>query len=830
MNNFFSGINSIFCSQKYIFLKETNDFLLKFSPNINTSIIDIYSDDYIIPKHLRYKFNNLPNKSVVNLLNGLKIIDAVGRKITETISYYLIILNPSLEVFDQILNLHKLSLNNSIINLLSIINEDTNFEILTFNNSLDWFIMSNNTYHEINKCIYFSDPIENSLFINKNIKEFNDYVLNKLKKRNYVYNLPFTNEYFIANCSEVLNLYSENCTINIKNICTISTEANIIELKLFLLSLNLFWSGTVYIGCDSFIDEWINNNKEKYLNLIIKTLNILDKYKLITTISQHQLNKQKEWLDLMLEKTTIIEYALNDIQKQNDDGVLFLDSDIVILHNLPKIPDKDIVLSIHNCGKITHKKVGFFNGGCIYVKNKKFPQWWKNKTFELKDKVYMEQGTLSYIETNFIFGVFTDQFNFGYWRYGVGDNNEEIKYKQNNLIYNNNKILYDNKPLLSIHTHFFCDNLNASTNMIIMEAFNKKILELINEVNDNKLNIIKEYIEFTKNNSINSIINNIISNKHIDINKLKSINYNNKNINKAIFICLDCNCIKGLIMVLQSILNHNDKNKYVFNILCEESAYVIVLEILNKLFYDINYNVKIFDCNLLYKIDKYFNNSCGENPHCKNAMNYARFFYELYFDENYYLYIDTDIIFNGNIDHFFTNIEYEYIKVVLNLNLYEAVRPKLEKIKYIEEKYNLVLKNIGIYINQNDDMRSKGFNAGIYCINNLKNKENDNLNKIITFMNDEYDSFYFGTQPVVNIFYHNILSFIENNYMVYNDGIYSEWNNYKTWTDIDIKSIMNNFEKFKSIHVVGKVKPWEKESEFKYLYQQIINTIKINMN
>ena len=238
-------------------------------------------------------------------------------------------------------------------------------------------------------------------------------------------------------------------------------------------------------------------------------------------------------------------------------------------------------------------------------------------------------------------------------------------------------------------------------------------------------------MNFTKNNVKDNLdiqkLDNLlkISNKN-----LKTQNYNNeyqKN-DKAIFICLDENCIKGLIMVIQSILNYNNKNKYVFNILCEDLVYDKTVNIVNNLFSDINFNIKKFINEELDCIQKYFNNSCLNNIRCRNVMNFARFFYEKYFDENYYLYTDTDMIFNGNIDIFFENLENEYIKVILNHNLEDAVCPIEYKKKYLSTKYNL-------------DFNSNGFNAGIYSINNFKSKNENHLQKIINLMNEENNSF-----------------------------------------------------------------------------------------
>jgi lipopolysaccharide biosynthesis glycosyltransferase len=291
-----------------------------------------------------------------------------------------------------------------------------------------------------------------------------------------------------------------------------------------------------------------------------------------------------------------------------------------------------------------------------------------------------------------------------------------------------------------------------------------------------------------------------------------NININYKNNNKAIFICIDINCINGLIMLIQSFLKHNNVDDYVFNIFCEKSVFEVAKKTMKLLFDNTNYNIKLFDNNDLNVINKYIDNSCSVNKHCKNDMNFARFFYEKYFEENYYLYIDADIIINGNVDVFFNNLENNYIMVVQNFELIKAVKPKEDKIKYLESEYKL-------------KFNSNGFNAGIYSINNIKSKNENNLDKIISLMNKEYDTFNFGTQPVLNLFYNDKLNSIQNNYFdIEINNIkksITEWNE----TDISINkvnltsSLINNF---KSIHFCGSIKPWHDNSPHHKLFLSII--------
>jgi lipopolysaccharide biosynthesis glycosyltransferase len=309
---------------------------------------------------------------------------------------------------------------------------------------------------------------------------------------------------------------------------------------------------------------------------------------------------------------------------------------------------------------------------------------------------------------------------------------------------------------------------------------------------------------------IDEIINSSCENKILDYRYTSTY----KEISRAIFICLDNNTLYGLIMVIQSLIMHNDIDNYVFNILTDDECYKKTLKIFKEIFKNLSYNIKIFDTKLINKIEKYFNNSCEYNPHCKNIMNYARFFYQNYFNEKYYLYTDTDILFNDSIEPFFNNLENNYINVVLNIDLFDAVRPKEEYKNYLENKYNL-------------NFTSEGFNAGIYAINNTKSLEENHLNKIVDFMNDENNCFKFGTQPVVNIFYNKIKNGIENDYLIINNNKYSIWNYHDTWNFSNYDVVNNNFYKFKCVHFTGNKKPWDINCPYYNIFLNIISHIEL---
>jgi lipopolysaccharide biosynthesis glycosyltransferase len=361
--------------------------------------------------------------------------------------------------------------------------------------------------------------------------------------------------------------------------------------------------------------------------------------------------------------------------------------------------------------------------------------------------------------------------------------------------------IYQKYPNLNLENYKLTNNL---------ENLTKEQLELHWLKHGKMINKNIEPIE-NNHNIYYDYFNNLLN---IDFKKIDTSYNNLDNPSKAIFICVDKNTILGLIMLIQSILLTNNKNKYIFNILANDEDYERIKYIMNIVFPITNYNIQKFNNEDLDSILLYFNNSCKLNKHCKNNMNFARFFYEKYFITELYLYIDTDIIIYNNIDVFFDNLENELIKVVNNVKLIKSAYIKSDKVKYMINKYNL-------------DLYSQSFNAGIYSINNSKFIKEDHLNKLIKFMNTEYDCFDLGTQPIMNIYFYNYITGIP--IKIFNDIVhrfisFSDWN----FNDVSVvENVTKHLSEIKSIHFTGPNKPWDLTSKYFNLFNNIIKTINI---
>lgn len=211
IENFFSGID-IYCldNTDANCLTQINEFNSNF-PNSTVKLVRALPSNYIVPKHLKHKFNNLANESIVELLNGLNLIKHSAKSL-----YSVIIMKSSSIVFHQILNLTKLpNIDKNISCLKDIISQlPSDTDLLTFNDSTDYFIITNKAYEKISNYVQLTDPIELCQFVNKNVSDFNTYILNKLVKNNYKFNVIPLNVYQTWKTKKLPNGMLENLKFN----------------------------------------------------------------------------------------------------------------------------------------------------------------------------------------------------------------------------------------------------------------------------------------------------------------------------------------------------------------------------------------------------------------------------------------------------------------------------------------------------------------------------------------------------------------------------------------------------------------------------------------
>lgn len=285
-------------------------------------------------------------------------------------------------------------------------------------------------------------------------------------------------------------------------------------------------------------------------------------------------------------------------------------------------------------------------------------------------------------------------------------------------------------------------------------------------------------------------------------------------VNRALFLCVDRNTLLGMVMVIQSFFTFNDPRCYIVNLLVAGDVFITVKSILHKYFSKMNYRIQSFDKSNLEAIKPFIESSCTDNPHCKNEMNFARFFYQNYFSEPLYLYVDTDILIFSNVDVFFENLSNETITVVKNFPIVLTAQ-----FTSPTAKSNVLSKH-----NIKGEMELS-FNAGIYSVNNEEFVRNNHLNGLIQFMCEETESFRFGTQPVLNIYFFHIATSVPIKAIFCNKNhiYYSDWN--YTWHTA-VNDTIHCFSKIKSLHFSGDCKPWNETSPYFSLFNKVINSIK----
>lgn len=247
------------------------------------------------------------------------------------------------------------------------------------------------------------------------------------------------------------------------------------------------------------------------------------------------------------------------------------------------------------------------------------------------------------------------------------------------------------------------------------------------------------------------------------------------------------NYIKYMEVMLTSLLINNKNYKINFNILQDDFSNEIK-ENINKKFEKYR-NLEINYLDIKSTVFSDF----PTLGHLVIATYYRILASEILTQYDKVLYLDVDIIVDGNISELWnTNIE-EYVVA--------AVRE--ESVEANEER-------LGIPKNQ------KYFNAGVLLMNLKKIREEKFFEKIMNYLKKNYETILYSDQDVLNaVFYNNWLELDE------------KWN-YHNYFVIrrNSKIELINLDTPRIIHYTGPIKPWELEAttvlKEKYLeYEQI---------
>tara|TARA_Y100000992_G_scaffold217748_2_gene150511 strand:- start:1806 stop:3425 length:1620 start_codon:yes stop_codon:yes gene_type:complete len=223
--------------------------------------------------------------------------------------------------------------------------------------------------------------------------------------------------------------------------CFISTYNSSHELVGMLLSLSIYHNKSkVYGLVDTETYNLITTFVPKIqLQMFLKIS--LNKY---SNKDRTVMVRENIWDEFQMQKANVIKYAL-----ENEKDTMFLDSDILFLNPLSYLDkSKDLCLSPHYVRKSNTDEVGYYNGGCLWVKNKNVPDDWIKFT---KTSRYHDQASIEDLARVYSYQEFGKEVNFMPWRVLLADDQNEVI---NSININNNNININDKPLIFLHTHF----------------------------------------------------------------------------------------------------------------------------------------------------------------------------------------------------------------------------------------------------------------------------------------------------------------------------------------------------------------------------------------
>lgn len=201
-------------------------------------------------------------------------------------------------------------------------------------------------------------------------------------------------------------------------------------------------------------------------------------------------------------------------------------------------------------------------------------------------------------------------------------------------------------------------------------------------------------------------------------------------------LCSDINNLAGLLITINSIVkNCSNPECLHFYILVDTIGLVDLLEtIFGRFMQKVNHTIKHFDEAASNAISGY-QNFCNDNKHCRNLMNFSRFFLPSVFTEpEFMVYIDTDFLVVDDICNLWAHIDKK--------SEFYAIPSE-----YTNEMAYSLTKDSTVELSKRPP-----FNAGIYVMNCKAWRENAYVFEFIEMINDPVlqKSFRFGTQPLLN--------------------------------------------------------------------------------
>lgn len=252
---------------------------------------------------------------------------------------------------------------------------------------------------------------------------------------------------------------------------------------------------------------------------------------------------------------------------------------------------------------------------------------------------------------------------------------------------------------------------------------------------------------------------------------------NNKENTKHILLCGDKNYIKYCGVTLTSILLSNQNESFTFHIFCDDISEQDIAKVkATTEKFNINILIHIFNKEFIEEFLQQLSKTRSGIDKSVSFYQCFRFLaYEALADDNidYVLYLDSDILVNGNIDEFWVYKNTEYVAVVIADKAEKENNPRVNTQKY--------------------------FNSGVMFVNLKKWKNGDYTRLSIQKASEK--KWYYIDQDSMNILLDNKCLYISENYNYY-------YNLSRVSDTSDKPSLVQIPKEAKILHFVGISKPW----------------------
>lgn len=260
-------------------------------------------------------------------------------------------------------------------------------------------------------------------------------------------------------------------------VATLATANSLPDLRIFLKTLEI-WN-KVLPKVFLFADKAVMAENLPYSGPIHR-LDMLSNYSAYTRSQMERMPGLygSLWSQFMAEKIALLEWVF-DAESDGEvskDGVFFLDADIAFFGPLPQIPaTATVALSPHFIRPADEARFGTFNGGFAWFRDPAHLARWRGAC---EGSRFYEQAALEVFRDDPGLYTFPIQTNYGWWRLWQSAEPAEKRMRSWGMRRSDSGtsgIIVDGAPLLSVHTHWADQSMDAQGFNAFVIGFLKKL-------------------------------------------------------------------------------------------------------------------------------------------------------------------------------------------------------------------------------------------------------------------------------------------------------------------------------------------------------------------